>query len=67
MRTRIPRSTHPCVHDREYRAITDLVRTSSRPSVIELAREHSLARIHAGALNGDVILEQTQSEPPPDC
>ena len=30
-------------------------------------REQSLARIHAGETNGDVILEQTQSGPPPGC
>ena len=27
-------------------------------------REHSLARIHAGETNDNVILEQTQPDPP---
>ena len=30
-------------------------------------REDSLARIHAGETNGNVILEQTQPDPPPGC
>jgi len=29
--------------------------------------EHSLARIHTEETNGNLILEQTQSESPPDC
>jgi hypothetical protein len=44
-----------------------LGRTSRRPLVIGLTREHSLARTHAGEPSGDVILEQTQPDPPPGC
>ena len=42
-------------------------RTSRQPLAIGLRHEHSLARIHAGELSGDVILEQTQPDPPSGC
>ena len=64
MRTRIPDQLSPsCKIGNSKRELFWCGRAVDHQS-LGFMREDSLARIHAGETNGNVILEQTQPDPP---